>query len=168
MTSQPVTSIFENRIYSLARLNTTAGLVFVYSSGPDASSKGTYGAGAAGVAWNLPMAPQRALRTSLHLRLMPGVDRFTALAIQTVRAEGTTELTEGRLRLGVFGSQGHVVSGIAEGADELRLEARSSWIAAREWSLEGAVGAARTNQLAFAGWQVQALVGLRWAARAPF
>ena len=32
MTSQPVTSIFENRIYSLARLNTAAGLVFVLLS----------------------------------------------------------------------------------------------------------------------------------------
>ncbi len=32
MTSQPATSIFENRIYSLARLNTAAGLVFVLLS----------------------------------------------------------------------------------------------------------------------------------------
>jgi len=32
VTSQPATSIFENRIYSLARLNTAAGLVFVLLS----------------------------------------------------------------------------------------------------------------------------------------
>jgi hypothetical protein len=93
------------------------------------------------------------------------VDRFTALAIQTVRAEGSAELTEGRLRLGVTGWQGHVVSGPSAGADEARLEARSSWSVALSWSLDGAVSAAHTNQLPFAGWQAQALLGLRWADR---
>jgi hypothetical protein len=153
------------RAYPHVLLDATGGLALVHSSGSGSSAGGAYGAGAAGVAWDVPVAPQRALRTSLRLRLLPGVDRFTALAIQTVRAEGSAELTEGRLRLGVTGWQGHVVSGPSAGADELRLEARSSWSVALSWSLDGAVSAAHTNQLPFAGWQAQALVGLRWADR---
>jgi hypothetical protein len=70
--------------------------------------------------------------------------------------------------LGLTGWQGHVLSGVATGADELRLEARSSWMVARAWSLDGAVSAAHTNQLPFAGWQGQALLGLRWADRGSF
>src|SRR2546425_488234 len=47
----------------------TGGLVFVESSAPDSpSTTGTYATGVAGVSWNLPVAPQRALRTSAHLR----------------------------------------------------------------------------------------------------
>jgi hypothetical protein len=114
------------------------------------------------------MAPQRALRSSLRLRLAPGVDRFTALATQTVRAEGGAELTEGRLRAEVIASQAHAVSGVGAGADDLRLDVRTSWILARGWSLDGGLGAARTNQLPFAGWQAQALLGLRWADRGSF
>jgi hypothetical protein len=143
-------------------LDAAGGLALVRSSGPDFSSRGTYGSGALGAAWDLPMAPQRALRTSLHLRLLPGVDRVTALAILAIRADGNAELTDGRLRLGVSGSQGHILSGSALGADDLRLEARSSWDA-HGWAPEVRMGAARTNQLPFAGWQFQALVGLRWA-----
>ena len=55
--------------------------------------------------WNVPIAPQRTLKTSVHVRLLPGVDRFTALAIQTIRGEGTAELTEGRVRLGATASR---------------------------------------------------------------
>ena len=144
-------------------LDAAGGLMVVRSWGPDFSSRGTYGSGALGAAWDLPVAPQRALRTSLRLRLVPGVDRVTALALLAVRAEGNAELTEGRLRLGVSGSEGHIISGAALGADELRLEARSSWVAAHGWAPEVRMSAARTNQLPFAGWQFQALVGLRWA-----
>ena len=145
------------------------GLVFVQSSATDSPSiTGTYATGAAGVSWNLPVAPQRALRTSAHLRLLPGVDRFTALAIQTIRGEGTAELTEERLRLGAAASEARVISGVGEGADELRLEARSSWNAARGWSVEGGLGAAWTNQAPFVGWQVQGYLGLRWAAQGLF
>jgi hypothetical protein len=141
------------------------GLVFVESFAQDSpSTAGTYATGSAGVGWNVPIAPQRAVRTSLHVRLVPGVDRFTALAIQTVRGEGTAEVTEGRLRLGVAASEARVISGVSEGADELRLEARSSWRAARGWSVEGGLGAAWTNQAPFVGWQVQGYLGLRWAA----
>ena len=96
------------------------------------------------------------------------MDRFTALAIQTVRGEGTAELTEGRLRLGATASEARVISGVGEGADELRLEARSSWIAARGWSVESGLGAAWTNQAPFVGWQVQGYLGLRWAAQGLF
>jgi hypothetical protein len=146
-------------------LDAAAGLALVRSSGTGTSSGGAYGSGAAGVVWEVPMAPRRALRTSLRLRLLPGVDRFTALAIQTVRAEASAELTEGRLRLGLTGLRGHVIRGSGAGADEIRLEARSSWMFDRAWSLDGGVSAAHTNQLPFAGWQAQALVGLRWADR---
>jgi hypothetical protein len=149
-------------------LDATAGLALVHSSASVSSSSGAYGAGSAGVAWDVPVAPQRTLRTSLRLRLLPGVDRFTALAIQTVRAEGSAELTEGRLRFGMTGWEGHVVSGVAAGADELRLEAHSSWSVSRSWSLDSAVSAAHTNQLPFAGWQGQALLGVRWGDRGSF
>jgi hypothetical protein len=145
-----------------------AGVALVRSSGPDFFSRGIYGSGALGAAWDLPMAPQRALRTSLRLRLVPGVDRFTAQSILAARADGTAELTEGRLALGVLASEGHVISGAAVGADDLRLEARSSWATAQAWALEARMGAARTNQLLFTGWQFQALVGLRWADRGWF
>jgi hypothetical protein len=169
------TSVFSNletgwtlRASSHTVLDAAAGLVLVRSSGPDFSSQGTYGSGALGAAWDLPMAPQRALRTSLRLRLVPGVDRFTAQSILAARAEGNAELTEGRLRLGAFGSEGHIISGTAVGADDLRLEARSSWAAAHGWAVEARMGAARTNQLLFTGWQFQALVGLYWADRGSF
>jgi hypothetical protein len=120
------------------------------------------------VAWDLLMAPLRALRTSVRLRLVPGVDRLTALAIVAARAEGNAELTEGRMRLGVFASEGHIISGAALGADDLRLEARSSWAVAHGWALEARMGAARTNQLLFTGWQFQALVGVQWIDRGSF
>jgi hypothetical protein len=142
--------------------------VLVRSSGPDFFAQGTYAAGALGAAWDLPMAPSRRLRTSFHLRLVPGVDRLTALAIVATRGEGNAELTEGRLRLGVSASQGHVISGAAVGADDLRLEARSSWAATPAWAVEARMGAAQTNQLPFTGWQFQALVGLQWADRGSF
>jgi hypothetical protein len=51
---------------------------------------------------------------------------------------------------------------VGAGADDLRLETHASWIVARGWSVEGGLGAARKNQPFFTGWQVQALVGLRW------
>jgi hypothetical protein len=152
-----------------AVFDAAGGLVFVESSATDSpSTTGIYATGAAGVGWNLPIAPQRTLRTAVHLRLLPGVDRFTGLAIQTVRGEGTADLTEGRLRLGAAVSEARVISGIGEGADELRLEARSSWIAARGWSVEGGLGTAWTNQAPFVGWQVQGYLGLRWATQGWF
>jgi len=140
----------------------SAGLTGVYSFGQGASSSGVYGAGAVGAAWDLPV---RTVRTSLRLRLLPGLDPFTALASQTLRAEGAVEWTQGRLRLGVTVAQGHVVSGAGAGANELRLETRASWRAARGFDLYGGMSAAWTNQLPFAGWQAQALLGLRWADR---
>jgi len=54
------------------------------------------------------------------------------------------------------------------GADEVRLEARASWLAARGFNLYAGMSAAWTNQLPFAGWQAQALLGLRWADRGSF
>jgi hypothetical protein len=156
------------RASSQTVLDASAGLVLVRSSGPDFFAQGTYAAGALGAAWDLPMAPSRRLRTSFHLRLVPGVDRLTALAIVATRGEGNAELTEGRLRLGVSASQGHVISGAAVGADDLRLEARSSWAATPAWAVEARMGAAQTNQLPFTGWQFQALVGLQWADRGSF
>ena len=145
-----------------------AGLVFVRTAGEDVSSTGIYGSGTLGVGWDLPLTPQRALRSSVRLRLTPGVDRFTALAIQMVRAEGAVELAGSRLQVGISSSEGHAVGGVGAGADDFRLEGRTSWIALRGWSLEGALSAARTNQPPFAGWQAQALVGLRWADRGSF
>jgi hypothetical protein len=149
-------------------LDAAAGATFVRSSGMDFSSSAAYPSGTLGVAWDVPRSPQSTLRTSLRVRLAPGVDRLTALAIQTVRAEGRAELTEGPLALGVSGAQGHAISGVGAGADDLRFETRASWIVARGWSLEGGFGTARTNQLSFAGWQFQALVGLRWDDRGSF
>ncbi len=148
--------------FSHTMIDAGAGATFLYSSGLDSSSRATYPSGTLGVAWDLPRAPQSVLRAWLRFRLAPGVDRLTALAIQTVRAEGRAELTEGSLRLGASGSQGHAISGVGAGADDLRLETRASWIVSRGWSVEGGFGAARTNQLFFTGWQVQALVGLHW------
>ena len=149
-------------------VDAAAGLVLVRSSGPDFFSRGIYGSGTLGAAWDLLMAPQRALRTSLRLRLVPGVDRLTALAILAARAEGNAELTQGRLRLGAFASEGHIISGAGVGADDLRLEARSSWAVAHGWALESRMGAAWTNQLLFTGWQFQALVGVHWVDRGSF
>jgi hypothetical protein len=146
----------------------SSGLTVVHSFGQGASSTGTYGAGSVGAAWDLPVAPARALRTSLRFRLLPGLDPFTALASQTLRAEGGTEWTQGRLRLGVTAWQGHVISGAGAGADEARVEARASWLTARGFNLYGGMSAAWTNQLPFAGWQAQALLGLRWADRGSF
>jgi hypothetical protein len=173
--SSGVTSVFSSLEMGWTRrasphtvLDAAAGLVLVRSSGPDFFSRGTYGSGALGASWDLRMAPQRALRTSLRLRLVPGVDRFTALAILAARAEGNAELTEGRLRLGVSAAEGHIISGAAVGADDLRLETRSSWTVSHGWALEARMGAARTNQLLFTGWQFQAAVGLAWADRGSF
>jgi hypothetical protein len=173
--SSGLTSVFSSletdwtlRASSHTVVDAAAGLVLVRSSGRDFSSRGTYGLGALGATWDLPMTPQRALRTSLRLRLVPGVDRFTALAIVAARAEGNAELNEGRLRLGVFATEGHIISGAAVGADDLRLEARSSWAVAHGWALEARTGAARTNQLLFTGWQFQALVGVHWVDRGSF
>jgi hypothetical protein len=149
-------------------LDAAAGLTLIHSSGADTSSGGAYGSGMLGVGWDLPMAPQRTLLTSLRARLSPGIDRLTALAIQTVRAEGVAELREGRLRLGVSGSRARAISGAGAGADDLRFEARSSWIFTAQWSTEIEVGGARTNQLPFTGWQGQAWVGLRWGDRGSF
>jgi hypothetical protein len=146
----------------------STGLTVVHSFGQDASSTGIYGAGAVGAAWDLPLAPAQALRTSLRFRLMPGVDPFTAQAIQTVRTEGDAELREGRLRLGMTAVHGHVVGGASAGADEVRLETRASFPAAHGFDLYAGMSAAWTNQLPFAGWQGQALVGLRWAGRGSF
>jgi|SRR6267143_360880 len=168
------TAVFANletnwthRASSHTLLDAAAGLSVVRSSNPGSSSSaGAYPAGALGTSWELPMAPDRTLRTSLRLRLAPGVDQFTALAIQTIRSEGLAELAEGRLRLALTGSHGHVISGAA--VDDLRFEARSSWNATRQWALEGGVSAARTNQLAFQGWQAQVFVGLRWTDRGWF
>jgi hypothetical protein len=154
--------------FSHTMLDAAAGVTFLVSSGLDSSSSATYPSGTFGVAWDLPRAPQSTLRASLRLRLSPGVDRLTALAIQTVRGEGRAELTEGPLRLAVSGTQGHAISGVGTGYDDLRLETRASWIVAHGWSLESGFGAARTNQLFFTGWQVQALVGLRWDDRGSF
>src|SRR3989449_11230822 len=84
--------------------------LFVESSAADSpSTTGTYATGAAGGSWNLPVAPQRALRTSAHLRLLPGVARFTALAIQPIRGDGTAELTEQRLRPRAPASRARVI-----------------------------------------------------------
>ena len=146
----------------------STGLTVVHSFGQGTSSSGAYGAGALGAAWELPVAPARALRTSLRLRLLPGLDPFTALASQTVRGEGGVEWSQGRLRLGVTAWQGHVVSGAGAGADDVRFEARASWLAARGFDLYAGMSAAWTNQLPFAGWQAQALLGLRWADRGSF
>jgi hypothetical protein len=153
--------------FSHTVLDAAAGGTFLSSSGVDlsgqqSSSTGIYPSGTLGVAWDFTRSPQSSLRASLRFRLSPGVDRLTALAIQTVWGEGRAELTEGPLRLRVTGAQGHALSGVGAGADDLRLETRASWIVSRGWSLEGGFGAARTNQLSFAGWQLQALVGLRW------
>jgi hypothetical protein len=149
-------------------LDAGAGLAFVHSSGLDSSSIGAYGLGTVGVAWDLPLERQRALRASLRLRLLPGVDRLTALAIQTVRAEGGAELTEGRLRLGLSVLEARAISGVFAGTDDLRFEARAGWTVTRGVSLEGGLAAARTNQPPFTGWQFQAFVGLRWADRGSF
>jgi len=148
-------------------LDAGAGLVFVHSSRTEVESEAVYGAGAAGLAWSIPVAPQRALRTAFHLRLVPGIDQFTALAVQTIGADAAAEFTQGALRFGLTGSGTRIISGVSDGADQLHFEARSSWTA-HSWSLEGGIGAARTNQLAFAGWAVQALVGLRWTASGWF
>ncbi|HYV67461.1 MAG TPA: hypothetical protein VE964_14550 [Myxococcales bacterium] len=157
------------RASSQTVLDAAGGVVFVESSASDSPSvTGTYATASAGVAWNVPIAPERTVKASAHLRLLPGVDRFTALAIQTVRGEGSAELTEGRIRLGAAASEARVVSGVGEGADELRLEARSSWLAARGWSLEGGLGTAWTNQAPFVGWQIQAFLGVRWVAQGWF
>jgi hypothetical protein len=144
------------------------GLVLVHSSGNNASAGGTYGSGLLGVGWDLPLAQQRALRISLRARASPGVDRLTALAFQTIRADGLAELTEGPLRLGASGSEAHVISGAGAGADDLRFEGRSSWVFASQWTTEIAVGGAWTNQLPFTGWQGQARVGVRWGDRGSF
>jgi len=150
-------------------LDATAGLVFIHSSSADPTSPtepashAFYGEGSAGAAWNVLIARQSALRTSLHLRLLPGVDRFTGLAIQTILADGAAEWTEGRWGFGLTGSEARVISGASDGADELRLQARASWTV-RGWSMIGGAGAAWTNQVGFAGWQFQALLGLRWTA----
>jgi hypothetical protein len=159
--------------FSHTMLDAAAGFTFLRSSGPDSSgldssSTAVYPSGMLGVAWDLPRTPQSALRASLRVRVAPGVDRLTALAIQTIRTEARGELTEGPLRLAVSGAQGHAISGAGAGYDDLRLETRASWVVARNWSLEGGFGAARTNQLFFTGWQVQALVGLRWDDRGSF
>jgi hypothetical protein len=156
------------RVFRHTLLDAAAGLALVHVSGSDISSSAAYGSGALGVVWEMPDSLQGGSRASLRVRLVPGVDRLTALAIESVRAEGSAELTEGRLRLGVSGSEGHVIGGVGAGADELRLETRSSWTVAGGWSFEGGMGAARTNQLPFAGWQLQALLGLRWAERGWF
>jgi hypothetical protein len=173
--SNGLTSVFSNlqagwtlHVSEHTLFDAAAGLALVHSSGMDTSAGGAYGSGTLGVGWDLPMAPQRALRTLLRARLSPGVDRLTALATQTVRAEGLAELTEGRLHLGVSGSRAHVIGGAGAGVDDLRLEVRSWWIFARQWSTEMAVGGARTNQLPFTGWQGQARVGLRWGDGGPF
>ena len=95
-----------HRASSQAVFDAAGGVVFVESSAPDSPSvTGTYATGSAGMGWNVPIAPQRTLKTSVHVRLLPGVDRFTALAIQTIRGEGTAELTEGRVRLGASASE---------------------------------------------------------------
>ena len=156
------------RATSHTLLDAGAGLALLHSTGPDFSSSGAYGSGTLGVTWELPLAPQEGLRSSARLRLAPGVDRLTALASQTFRGEASAELTEGRLLLAVAGSQAHTIAGAGAGADDLRLEARSSWIFARNWVLDGGVRAARTNQLTFSGWQAEVLVGVRWADRGSF
>jgi hypothetical protein len=153
---------------SRSSVDAAAGLVFVRSSGADFSSSAFYGAGALGFGWSLPMTPRRALRMSLRLRLAPGVDRLTALAIQTVRGDGAAELSEGDLRLTLSGSEAHVISGAGAGADDLRLETRASWLLAKAWSVEAGASAAWTNQAPFVGWQLQGVVGLRWTARGTF
>jgi len=146
----------------------STGLTVVHTFGQGGSSSGVYGAGGVGAAWDLPVAPARALRTSLRFRLLPVLDPFTALASQTLRAEGGAEWTQGRLRLGVTAWQGHVISGAGAGADEARLEVRASWMATRDFNLYSGMSAAWTNQLPFTGWQAQALLGLRWADRGSF
>jgi hypothetical protein len=146
----------------------SAGFVFVRTSGEDSSSAGLYGSGALGVGWDVPLTPQRAVRSSLRVRLSPGVDRFTALAVQIVRAEGAVDLAGSRLRVGVSGSEGHAIGGAGAGADDLRFGTRISWIALHGLTLEGGLSAARTNQPPFAGWQAQALLGLRLADRGSF
>ncbi|HEY4771274.1 MAG TPA: hypothetical protein VIH51_11650, partial [Myxococcales bacterium] len=156
------------RATSHTLLDAGAGLALLRSTGPDLSSSGAYGSGTLGVTWELPLAPQEGLRSSARLRLAPGVDRLTALASQTFRGEASAELTEGRLLLAVAGSQAHTIAGAGAGADDLRLEARSSWSFARNWVLDGGVRAARTNQLTFSGWQAEVLVGVRWADRGSF
>jgi hypothetical protein len=118
-------------------LDAGAGLALVHSSGLDSSSTGAYALGTVGVAWDLPLERQRALRASLRLRLLPGVDRLTALAIQTVRAEGGAELTEGRLRLGLSVLEARAISGVFAGTDDLRLEARAGWAVKRSWACAG-------------------------------
>jgi hypothetical protein len=154
--------------FSHTMLDAAAGVTFLHTSGLGSSSSATYPSGTLGVAWDLPRSPQSSLRASLRVGLAPGVDRLTALAIQTVRAEGRGELTEGPLHVAVSGSQGHAISGVGAGADDLRFETHASWIVAHGWSVESGLGAARTNQLFFTGWQVQALVGVRWNDHGSF
>jgi hypothetical protein len=64
----------------------------------------SYPAGSLGLAWEPPPGIGRDLRASLHVRLSPGINPFTEEATEMLRGEANAELSEGRLRIAVEGT----------------------------------------------------------------
>ncbi len=159
-------------------LDAAAGAGWVRSYGEGGATQAMYPAAGLGATWEPALARQRALHLSLRFNLVPGVDRFTALATETLRVDQAVELSDSRLRVGLVAWEVRAVSGVSPagevrwslsgGAEELHVLARSSWAAAEEWSIQGELGAAWTNQVPFAGWQGLASVGLRWTGMGWF
>ncbi len=146
--------------------NATAGAALVRSQGPDLA-RAIYASGALGAAWNRQLSAQSVLRTSVQGRLLPGVDRLTALGSQALRGDAGLDLSLGKTRASLSGSAGRTVKGAQVGARTLRLELRIGRAVFREWDLEGGIAAAASNQAPFAGWQSQAFLGLRWSDGGP-
>jgi hypothetical protein len=141
----------------------TAGVALIRTDGTEGASLNAYGSGHLGLRWAVPLSPTRALSLSARGHLAPAVDRLTGLAVETLRADGSADFVDGRLRLGVSGSGGRAVSGAFTGTEDVRLDAHSGWTLSRGLLVEAAVTAAWTNQLPFVGWQNQVYVGFRWS-----
>lgn len=146
------------------RLDAAAGLSVLRSFGDSGASQTTYPAGSLGAALEVPVGPRGALRGFLRGGLSPSIDGLTALGTETARLEGGAAASSGALTVHLDASRGYAVSGAFQGTDSLRFEGSAAFAASREWAVEGGAGAARTNQLPFAGWQSQLFVRLRWGA----
>jgi hypothetical protein len=155
---------FGTRVTRQLSVDLSSGVAFIRTRGGAILRTHAYGAGMAGFRCEFPLSVTRRVSTSLRARLSPTVDRFTGLAVETARAEGTADLTDGALGLGFAASGGRVVSGAFVGTEDLHLDARSSWTLNRGLSVYAAAGSAWTNQAGVAGWQSQVYFGLRWTS----